>query len=588
MELRFLYQILDIQLQKGALSDCLARREDKKTWTTYSTQMCKDIVMKTARGLLNLGIKPGEKVAIISTTNRPEWQFVDQACMHTGIIDVPIYPTISPAEYEFIFNHAEIKYVFLSDRMLYKKISQITNNIPTLQGIYSFDAIEGIPSWKEVWVENDPKLDEQLELHRNDIREDDMCTIIYTSGTTGHPKGVMLSHKNIVSNIKDNLHLVPVQAKEVTLSFLPLCHVFERTLNYTYMYAGASIYYADGLESISQNIADIKPHFFATVPRLMEKVYEAIVKKGKGLTGFQKQIFDESLALSVSMPLGKEKTFVQLAKWALFDKLVYSKWRAALGGRVKAIICGSAPLQARLATMFNNGGILLLEGYGLTETSPVLSVNPMERRKVRAGVVGKILPGVQIKIASDGEIMVKGSNVMLGYYKDPEETAKVFTGDGWFLTGDIGEFNDEGYLKITDRKKELFKTSGGKYVAPAPIENTLKESPYIEQVALVGDGRKFVAALIVPNFENLKPWCKENNITAVKNEDIIKTAEVKKFFMDIVNAYNVNFGKVEQVKMIHLLPREWTTESGELTATMKLKRKVIKDKYKDIIENFYE
>lgn len=588
MELQFLYQILDIQLEKGALTACLARREDKKSWTEYSTLQCKDIAMKTARGLLRLGIKPGDKVAIISTSNRPEWHFVDHACMHTGIIDVPIYPTISPAEYEYIFNHAEINYVFLSDRMLYKKINQIKDNIPSLKGIFTFDDVDGATSWREIWVEEDANLDKVIAKYKGSITEDQMCTIIYTSGTTGHPKGVMLSHKNIVSNIKDNLHLVPVQSGDITLSFLPLCHVFERTLNYTYMYAGASIYYADGLESISQNIADIRPHFFATVPRLMEKVYEAIVKKGKDLKGIQKQIFDESLTLSVSMPLGKEKSLLQLAKWALFDKLVYSKWRIALGGRVKAIICGSAPLQARLATMFNNGGIMVLEGYGLTETSPVLSVNPMERRKVRAGVVGKILPSVQIKIAQDGEIMVKGPNVMIGYYKNPDETAKVFTDDGWFLTGDIGEFTDEGYLKITDRKKELFKTSGGKYVAPAPIENLLKESQYIEQVALVGDGRKFVAALIVPNFENLKPWCKQNNITATKHEDIINTVEVKKFFMDIVNGYNVNFGKVEQVKMIHLLSKEWTTESGELTPTMKLKRKVIKDKYKDIIEAFYD
>jgi long-chain acyl-CoA synthetase len=588
VELKYLYQLFDYQQQSNPIEDCLARREDKKNWTKYSTQEVLEIVQKTARGLLRLGLQPGEKIAIIATTNRPEWHFIDSACMHTGIIDVPVYPTISPAEYEFIFNHAEIKYVFLSDKMLYKKIIQVKDNLPHLKGIFSFDNIEGVPSWKDILIDIDKDLDAQIKANKSNIKEDDMCTIIYTSGTTGHPKGVMLSHKNIVSNIKDNLKMVTVLPNNVTLSFLPICHVFERTLNYTYIYAGASIYYADGLETISQNIADVRPHFFATVPRLMEKVYESIMKKGKDLKGFQKTVFDASIQLSLNMPLGKEKSLIQLAQLAVFDKLVYSKWRAALGGRIRAIICGSAPLQARLATMFNNGGIKVLEGYGLTETSPVLAVNPLASREVRAGVVGKILESVQIKLASDGEILVKGPNVMLGYYKNEEETQKSFTSDGWFLTGDVGEFTEEGYLKITDRKKELFKTSGGKYVAPAPIENMLKESPFIEQVALVGDGRKFIAALIVPSFENLKPWCKENGITAIKNEDIIQHEAVKKHFMDVVNKYNVNFGKVEQVKMIHLLPREWTVESGELTPTMKLKRKVIKDKYKDIIDQFFD
>ena len=342
------------------------------------------------------------------------------------------------------------------------------------------------------------------------------------------------------------------------------------------------------MESIAANIADVRPHVFATVPRLLEKVYEGILKKGNALEGYQKEVFDWSMNLAQSMELGKPKTFIQLGSLAIADKLVYSKWRAALGGRLKAIICGSAPLQPKLATIFTNGGIPVLEGYGLTETSPVLSVVPLKKSKFRAGCVGQILPSVQVKIATDGEILVKGPNVMKGYYKNEEATKAVFDSDGWFLTGDIGEFTKDNFLKITDRKKELFKTSGGKYVSPAPIENKMKESLFIEQMALVGDGRKFVGALIIPAFEQLKVWCKENNVNFTTKENVIKEKAVQNFYWKIVNEYNVHFGKVEQVKMIELLSNEWTTESGELTPTMKLKRKVIADKYRDIIESFYD
>ena len=348
------------------------------------------------------------------------------------------------------------------------------------------------------------------------------------------------------------------------------------------------MYFADGLETITQNLADVRPHYFATVPRLLEKVYEAIMKKGKALKGVSSTLFFWALDLANELPIDERKTFEQRLQLTIADKLIFSKWRAALGGRVKAIICGSAPLQPKLATIFNNAGIPVLEGYGLTETSPVLSVNPMEKGKVKAGSVGKILPSVTIKLADDGEILVKGPNVMMGYYKAPEETAKTFTPDGWLRTGDIGEFIDGNYLKITDRKKELFKTSGGKYVAPSPIENKLKESFLIEQVALVGDGRKYISALIVPNFENLNVWCQENGIPYSEPETMVLDDKVKKMYQSIVNEYNVQFGKVEQVKKIALMPREWTVESGELTPTMKLRRKVLCEKYRKIIEGFYD
>jgi long-chain acyl-CoA synthetase len=583
-----IFEILDYQIANYPLEDCLSRREDKKNWTRYSSAQVKSYSDQVSRGLLKLGLQPQDTVAIISTTNRPEWQFIDRGCLQAGVVNIPIYPTISPNEYEYILNHAEVKYIFLSDKMLYKKIRQVQDKVPSLLGIYSFDPVEGIPSWKEMLAGKEPGLDEKLEATKNSIQETDLATIIYTSGTTGFPKGVMLSHKNIVSNVKDNLQMVPLKNGDITLSFLPLCHVFERVLNYTYVAAGSSVYYADGLETITMNLADIKPHFFATVPRLMEKVYEAITKKGKALKGLQKALFFWALDLANNLPIDQPKSFKDQLKMNIADKLIFRKWRAALGGRVKAIISGSAPLQPKLATIFNNAGIPVLEGYGLTETSPVLSVNPLIKNKVKAGSVGKLLPSVKIKLAEDGEILVKGPNVMMGYYKDEAETAKSFTEDGWLKTGDIGIFIEEGYLKITDRKKELFKTSGGKYVAPAPIENTLKESFLIDQVALVGDGRKFVSALIVPNFENLNTWCLEHGVPYSEPETMVLDDKVKKMYLSIINEFNVNFGKVEQVKKIHLMPKEWTVDSGELTATMKLKRKVIADKYRKIIDGFYE
>lgn len=583
-----IFDILDYQLARHPLEDALARREDKKNWTRYSSAQFKSYSDEVSMGLLKLGLVKGDKIAIISTTNRPEWHFIDRGCLQIGVVGIPIYPTISPAEYEYIFNHAEVKYIFLSDKLLYKKIKQVEDKIPSLKGIYSFDTIEGVSSWKELLTVPFSEGGKALEEIRDNISEEDLATIIYTSGTTGFPKGVMLTHKNIVSNVRDNLHMVPLKFGDVTLSFLPLCHVFERVLNYTYIAASSSIYFADGLETITANLADIRPHYFGTVPRLMEKVYEAIMKKGKSLNGVQKKIFYWAANLATTQPIDRPLTWKENTRMLIADKLIFSKWRAAIGGRVKAIISGSAPLQPKLATIFNNAGIPVLEGYGLTETSPVLSVNPIEKGKVKAGSVGKVLPSVTIKLAEDGEILVKGPNVMKGYFKDEVETAKTFTADGWLKTGDIGEFIDDGYLKITDRKKELFKTSGGKYVAPAPIENKLKESFLIDQVALVGDGRKFVSALIVPNFENLNTWCMENSVPYCEPETMVLDDKVKKMYMALVNEYNVNFGKVEQVKKVALMAKEWTVESGELTATMKLKRKFIADKYRKVIEGFYE
>jgi long-chain acyl-CoA synthetase len=446
--------------------------------------------------------------------------------------------------------------------------------------------VDNVTNWKEL-LTDEIEFQQKLNTIKQSILPTDLATIIYTSGTTGIPKGVMLSHQNIVTNVKDCLMVIPLQPREIVLSFLPLSHVFERTINYVYFAAGVSVYFADGLETISEHLQDIRPHYFATVPRLLERVYEKIIKKGLALTGIKKQLFFWSIQQAQNIELGKPKNPIQSINLALANKLVFSKWREALGGRIKAIICGSAPLQPRLATIFTNAQIPVLEGYGLTECSPVVSVVPLRTADFRAGSVGKPLPSVQIKIEEDGEILVKAPNVMMGYYKNIEETQKVFNNEGWLLTGDIGKFTEDGFLKITDRKKELFKTSGGKYVAPSPIENKLKESIYIDQVALVGDGEKFISAFIIPNFDNLKEWCFKNGISETTNDALIAKQEIKQLFKDIIIELNVNFGKVEQVKQIELLNDEWTVENGMLTATLKLRRKVIKEKYIKQIDSIY-
>lgn len=580
-----IFDIIRHQLETAPLDDCLARREDKTTWTKYSTAQLIDTANRVSFGLIGLGLNKGDKVAIISTSNRPEWHFIDLACQQVGVIDVPIYPTISSSEYEYIFNHAGVQYIFISDKFLYRKIQPVLAKVPSLRGVYSFDAVEGLPSWNTLLKDGNP---DELSGIQNSISEKDTATIIYTSGTTGIPKGVLLSHENLVSNVKGCLDLVRVKPGERTLSFLPLCHVFERTINYVYFAASASIYFADGLETISENLLDIRPQFFATVPRLLERVYERIIKKGHQLEGVKKTLFFWAVEQAEQSELGRTKPIGEAAKLALADKLIFAKWRDALGGRIKAIICGSAPLQPKLATIFTNAGIPILEGYGLTECAPVVSVVPFDKKYYRAGCVGKVLPNLEVKIAEDGEILIKGSSVMQGYYKNEEETQKVFTPDGWLQSGDIGEFTSEGFLKITDRKKELFKTSGGKYVAPAPIENKLKESFFVEQVALVGDGQKFVSALIVPNFDELKTWAKEHQIQNGSKETLVSRPEVAQLYKDIISNFNVTFGKVEQVKQFRLVTDEWTTENGLLTATMKLKRKKISENYQELIQSIYK
>lgn len=581
-----LFDILPYQNHQFPQKACLATKYDGE-WKTHSTQEVIDIVNQLSYGLIEYGIQPGDKIAIISSNNRSEWNFVDLATLQIGAIDVPVYPTISPEEYEYIFNDAGVRLAFVSDNELVEKLNSIKMNVNTLERIYSFDELDGVQNWKDL-LKKDGKLENELEERKQAIRDDELATLIYTSGTTGQPKGVMLSHRNIIENTKATLKELPLHPGDVCLSFLPLCHVFERMVTYSYMAAGAEIHYAESMETIGDNLREVRPHFFTTVPRLLEKVYEKIVNKGLELKGVKRGLFFWALNLGMKYDWRKDQGFLYNTQLKLANKLIFSKWREALGGRVKGIVSGSAPLQDRLTRVFTAGGLTVREGYGLTETSPVLTFNRFDDENAMIGTVGTALENVELKIAEDGEILAKGPNIMMGYYNKPEKTAEVITEDGWFHTGDIGEMIDGKFLKITDRKKQLMKTSGGKYVAPQPIEEKFKESMLIEQIFVVADGEKFVSALIVPSISNLKDWGQSNNLdTNCSAEELIQKGEVLKKFDAIRDEYNKKFSHVEQVKKYKLLPEEFTIEGGELTPTLKLKRKAILDKYKQEINELY-
>ncbi|MCL6524491.1 MAG: long-chain fatty acid--CoA ligase [Thermoflavifilum sp.] len=583
-------RLFDLALihRSDPIPDMLAAKEHGK-WRTYATQEVLELSRALARGFQQMGISPHnfqpeyqDKIGLISA-NRPEWVIVDLACQMCGAVLVPVYPTISQSELQFVFQDADVKIIFAGDLSLYQKVQQISHQLPHLQGIYSFDLLENIPHWKSLLSESN---DEQLERTMQSIEAHHLATIIYTSGTTGIPKGVMLSHRNIVSNVLACRPYLPLSAGARALSFLPLNHVYERMITYLYLYSGVPIYYAESMDKIGDNLKEVQPTIFTTVPRLLEKVYEKIVQAGLQLHGLKRWIFFWALNLARRYELRPSQPLLYRLQLQLADKLVYAKWRAALGGRIQAIVIGSAPAQIRLLKIFTAAGIPCLEGYGLTETSPVISVNRIEIENRMFGTVGPIIEGVEVKIAPDGEILCKGPNVMMGYYKRPDLTAEVME-DGWLHTGDIGELVNGKFLKITDRKKELLKTSGGKYVAPQPIENKLKESHYIQQVMVVGDGRKFVSALIVPDFAALKKWCEKNNIPFQDPQQVIQEPRVIALYHSIVDRYNPLFNHVEQIKKFTLLPHEWTIEEGELTPTLKLKRKVIEQKYHDIIEQLY-
>ena len=560
------------------------------TWVKTSTQQYIDQANAISRGLIKLGVKANDKVAIISMTNRTQWNICDIGILQTGAQDVPIYPTISEQDYEYVLNHSESKYVFVSCKEVLDKINKIKANVPTLLGVYSFEDIDGCDSWQEVITLGNENQDLQQEVQKrmDGVHEDDLATLIYTSGTTGRPKGVMLSHKNIACNAKHSKGRLPIEmGKSKALSFLPVCHIYERMLLYMYQYCGVSIHFAESLETISDNLKEIHPEVMTAVPRLLEKVYDKIIAKGADLTGVKKKLFFWAVDLGLQWEPYGQNGWVYETKLKVARKLIFSKWQEALGGNLKAIASGSAALQPRLARVFNAAGCPVMEGYGLTETSPVVTVNDMRDGGFRIGSVGKALPDTEVKIAEDGEILIKGPQVMQGYYKDPEQTAEVLK-NGYFHTGDIGEIDSDGFLKITDRKKSMFKTSGGKYVAPQLIENAMKQSSFIEQILVVGDGEKMPAALIQPNWEWIKQWSsiKGNDISqdtavACKDEKLISRIQQE------IDFHNEGFGNWEKVKTFQLTPDVWSIEAGHLTPTMKSKRKVIKEMYKDLYEKLY-
>ncbi|RLD47047.1 MAG: long-chain fatty acid--CoA ligase [Bacteroidetes bacterium] len=566
--------------------DALASKIDGE-WVKYSITEYTDIVRDLAYGLINLGVKKGDKIASISP-NAPEWNFIDMAVSSVGAIHVPIYPTISSSDYEYIFNHAEVSMVFISGKAMYNKIVDILPKTPTVSKVYSFTDCKHAPNYKEVIElgQKEPQA-EKLKIIQAGIVTDELATIIYTSGTTGIMKGVMLSHNNLISNALATSPVPQLGVEHKALSFLPLCHVYERMLNYMEQYNGISIYYAENMAKIIENIQELKVDMMSTVPRLLEKVYDKIVAKGEALDGFKRKVFDWALELGFNYDIEGNNTAIYNMKLAIADKLVFSKWREAFGGNMSVMVSGGAALQTRLGRIFWAAGIPVVEGYGLTETSPVISVNTLLSGELMIGTVGVLLPEVEVKIAEDGEILSKGPNLMLGYYKEKALTEEVIV-DGWFHTGDLGELIDNKFLKITGRKKDNFKTSMGKYVAPGHIEETMKESSFIDMIVVVGENQKFAAALIVPNFEHIKDWCSKNGKEALSNEQAIDDADIKKAIKEEIAILNTRFGSHEQVKQFRLIADEWTVESGFVTAKMSIKRSVVTKAYQHLVDDIFK
>ena len=576
-EPRLLFELLEHQQRRHPLDYAFAAKE-QGTWKRYSTAQSLDEINQVALGLLAIGLQPGDRIATVSN-NRPEWNFLDLGMLQVGGVHVPLYPTITDQDYRYILEHAEVRWVMVSDSSLYERIAPIAREFPHIAGVYTFNRVPGAQHWSEIKAAARPDLNQELANRRAAIQKEDTATIIYTSGTTGFPKGVMLSHHNIMSNLLEAAVRVPCKAGDKSLSFLPLNHIYERMLTYMMMYSSIGIHYAESMETIGENLKEIKPQVFSTVPRLLEKVYDKIVAKGMELTGLKRKLFFWALDLGLRYEFKEANGWwyeTQL-KWA--NKLIFSKWREALGGNVQAIVSGAAALQPRLARVFWAAKIPVLEGYGLTETSPVIAVNYLATGQVEFGTVGPVLDSVELRIAEDGEILCKGTNIMQGYYKDEALTREVIDPDGWFHTGDIGTLTAQGNLKITDRKKEIFKTSGGKYIAPQAMENKFKESIYIEQLMVCGENQKHPSALIVPAWEVLNDWATKNGLGDPSPSSLVQNPQVIALLQSEVDRFNKEYGQWEQVKKFTLLPVTWTVESGELTPTMKLKRKFIVGKF---------
>ena len=587
-EIKRLFDFAYYQLEKFNLKKAFITKYNGE-WVSISSQEYITQVNTISRGLLKLGVKAGDKIAIISTSNRTEWNVMDLGMSQIGVVSIPIYPTISESDFEYIFNHAEITQCFLSDKDLFKKVDAIKNNVPTLKNIYSFETVKGCKNWSEILeLGKDESNQTVVETAKDNVKNLDTATIIYTSGTTGKPKGVMLSHNNIISNVLSSYPRLPLTAGKITaLSFLPVCHVFERMLHYVYIYSGTSIYFAESIETIGDNLKEVKPQLMSVVPRLLEKVYDGIIKKGSELTGIKKMLFFWAVDVGLKYELYHKNGWFYDQALAIANMLIFSKWREALGGNLTTMVSGSAALQPRLARIFTAAKMHVMEGYGLTETSPVVSVNMYKNNLMRIGTVGTAIKDVKIKIADDGEILVKGPNVMQGYYKDPERTASVMTGD-YFHTGDKGEIDADGFLKITGRKKEIFKTSGGKYVAPALLENQMKQSRFIEQILVIGEGQKMPAALIQPNFEFLRDWAKRKGEPVLENNaDLISNPLIVKRIQKEIKKGNKNFAKWETIKQFELTPDVWSIDNGLLTPTMKPKREEIKKYYVNLYNKIY-
>lgn len=587
IEIKRLFDFPYYQLKTYNLNNAFTTKYNGK-WETISTKEYIDEANKISRGLLRLGVKPHDKIAVISSTNRTEWNICDIGVLQTGAQNVPIYPTICKEDYEYILNHSESIYCFVSDIEVLEKINQIKKNTQ-LKEVFTFDAIAGEKSWKDVLqLGEDTANQNEVEERKKAVKPNDLATLIYTSGTTGKPKGVMLSHDNIVSNILASQPRVPlVFGKDKALSFLPVCHIFERLILYLYQYCGVSIYFAESIEKLSENAQEIKPNVMTAVPRLYEKIYDKIILKGETLSGIKKALFFWAVNLGLKyQPYGANGWWYE-KQLALARKLIFSKWQAALGGELKIMVSGSAALQPRLVKVFTAANMPIMEGYGLTETSPVISVNDQNNRGFKIGTVGKVIDNVTVKIAENGEILVKGPNVMLGYYKDEKKSAEVLR-DGYFSTGDKGEIDKEGFLKITGRTKEMFKTSGGKYIVPPLLEGELKQSLFIEQIMVVGEGEKMPAAIIQPNFDFIRDWIDKKELSIGKtNEEIIHSEIVIQRIQKEIDKCNHHFGSWEQIKRFELTPNVWSIDEGHLTPTMKMKRDVIKNIYKDLYTKIY-
>lgn len=586
-EITRLFDFPYYQLEKYNLKNALVTKYDGK-WVSSSSKEYVDQANSISRGLLRLGVEKNDKIAVISMTNRTEWNILDIGVLQLGAQNVPIYPTIAEEDYEYVLNHSESKYCFVSCQEVFDKVNKVRANVPHLKEVFCFDMVDGCKNWKEVLaLGEDSSNQPEVEKRKEEVTPKDLATLIYTSGTTGKPKGVMLSHNNLVSNVIGSEKRVPLAMGESrALSFLPVCHVFERMILYLYQYCGVEIYFAESLEKMTDNLKEVNPNIMTGVPRLYEKVYDKIVAKGGELTGIKKALFFWAIDVGLKYePYGANGWWYE-QKLKLARKLIFSKWQEALGGQLKFMVSGSAALQPRLSRIFAAAQMPIMEGYGLTETSPVISVNDVRNGGFRIGTVGRVIENVEVKIAEDGEILVKGPNIMQGYYKDPEKTATVMTGD-YFHTGDIGEMDSDGFLKITDRKKEMFKTSGGKYVAPALIENQLKQSRFIEQVMVVGEGEKMPGALIQPDFDFVREWAKRHQLKLETMSDVVNNEKVLERFQEEIDHANTDFAKWEKVKVFKLTPSLWTIDGGHLTPTLKLKRKVIKEIYRDLYNEIY-